>query len=95
MAANCRFQYFLCFHFSFSRLIDNNFFKVEEDASESGKKAYVDFKRVVWHKSFHELLATIRELSKVGYHIECADGIVRHLFPTILMLSADYEEQYD
>ena len=82
------------FHFSFSYLSDGNFFKIEEDASESGKKGYVDFKRVVWHKSFHEILATIQKLSKVGYNIECADGVVRHIFPAILILSADYEEQY-
>ena len=68
--------------------------QVEEEASKSGKQDYADFKRAVWHKSFYELLATIRELSKIGYHIECADGVVRHLFPAILILSADYEEQY-
>ena len=70
-------------------------FKAEGNATESGKTGYTNFKRVVWHNSFHELLATIRTLSKIGRKIKCADGEVRYLFPAILMLSADYEEQYD
>jgi hypothetical protein len=80
--------------FSFPFLICKAF-QVGEDAFHTGKKGYVAFKRVIWHKSFHELLTTIRQLSKLGYNIECADGIVRHIFPAILILSADYEEQYD
>lgn len=75
--------------------LPNDAQKIEEDASESRKPGYVNFKRVVWHKSFYELLASIRELSKTGYSIECADGVVRHIYPAILILSADYEEQYD
>jgi len=67
--------------------------KVEEEAEESGKKGYVNFKRVVWHSSFYELLDSIRDYSKTGFHIKCADGIVRRLYPVILILSADYEEQ--
>jgi len=54
----------------------------------------VNFKRVVWHDSFYELLDSIHIHSKTGFHIRCGDGIVRHLFPAILILSADYEEQY-
>jgi hypothetical protein len=69
-------------------------FKIDEDASKSKQKSYIDFKRIVWHESFYEVLATIHELSKSGYHIQCADGVVRHIFPAILILSADYEEQY-
>jgi len=69
-------------------------FQVEEDAAESKKPGYVNFKCVIWHKSWYELLASIRRLSKIGCHIKCADGVVRHIFPVILILSADYEEQY-
>ena len=69
--------------------------KLEEEAEESRKKGYVNFKRVVWHESFYELLDSIHAHSKTGFHIKCADGIVRHLYPVILILSADYEEQYD
>jgi len=68
--------------------------QIEEEASESGKPGYVNFKRVVWHKAFYEVLATIHELSKTGQHVGCGDGVNRHIFPAILILSADYEEQY-
>ena len=69
--------------------------KVEEEMEESRKKNYVNFKRVVWHDSFYELLDSIHAHSKTGFYIECADGVVRHLYPAILILSADYEEQYE
>ena len=73
--------------------LSNSTFKVEGNKAESGKTGYVDFKRVVWHDSFRKLLASIRDPSKIGYSIECADGITRHIYPAILILSADYEEQ--
>ncbi|KAF9780021.1 hypothetical protein BJ322DRAFT_1165130 [Thelephora terrestris] len=66
---------------------------IEEEAQESGKRDYVNFKRVIWHDSFYELMDSIHAVSKTGLHIRCADGIIRHLFPVILILSADYEEQ--
>jgi hypothetical protein len=72
----------------------NSTLKIEEDAAESNKPKYVNFKRVIWHDSFRKLLTSIHELSKIGYSIECADGVVRHIYPAILILSADYEEQY-
>ena len=62
---------------------------------ESGKKKYVNFKRVVWHDSFYELVESMHAVSKTGFHIRCADGIDCHLYPIILILSADYEEQYE
>ena len=55
----------------------------------------MNFKRVVWHDSFYELLDSIHAQSKTGIYIKCADGVVRHLYPAILILSADYEEQYE
>ena len=75
-------------------LYSNNIFKIEEDPGEAKKAGWVDFKRVVWHSSFYEVLGTIHILSKIGFHIKCADDVVRHVFPVILILSADYEEQY-
>lgn len=87
------FQCFYHLKFSLSSFSYDNAFKVEQDASQSGKKGYADFKRAVWHNSFHELLESIQKLSKIGYHIGCADGVIRHIFPAILILSADYEEQ--
>ena len=55
----------------------------------------MNFKRVIWHDSFYELVDSIHAVSKTGLYITCADGITRHLYPVILILSADYEEQYE
>ena len=71
-----------CIHFS------DDFFKVE------GTKFDANFKRVVWHKSFFKILESIHRLSKIGFKIECADGVVCQIYLAILILSADYEEQY-
>ncbi|KAG2116194.1 hypothetical protein BD769DRAFT_1629852 [Suillus cothurnatus] len=54
-----------------------------ENQEHAKKKNYVDFKNAVWHTSFYQLLASF----------ECGDGINRRLWPLILILSADYEEQ--
>ncbi|KAH7917227.1 hypothetical protein BV22DRAFT_974760, partial [Leucogyrophana mollusca] len=66
---------------------------VPEDAIEDGKLTYTNFKRVVWHEAFHKLLESIIPLSKTGFPHTCYDDVVRWLFPLILILSADYEEQ--
>ena len=68
--------------------------QVEEDSGETGKTGFVNHKQVVWHKSFFLLLETIILYSKTGFHHLCADQIRRWLFPILLILSADYEEQY-
>ncbi|PPQ84228.1 hypothetical protein CVT26_012893 [Gymnopilus dilepis] len=68
---------------------------VEEDSGESNKKGYVNFKRVVWHKSFYEILDSIRLHGKTGYVKTCGDNVSRWLWPIILILCADYEEQYE
>lgn len=68
--------------------------KVSEDPGESGKKGYVNFKRVVWHRAFYEILDYVQLLGKVGYKLLCGDSIARWLFPLLLILSSDYEEQY-
>jgi len=49
--------------------------QIEEEASESGKAGYVDFKCVVWHEAFYEVLATISELSRTGQHVKCEGGV--------------------
>jgi hypothetical protein len=36
----------------------------------------------------------MHKVSECGFEITCGDGVTRHLFPVILILSADYEEQY-
>jgi hypothetical protein len=70
------------------------FGQVEEDSGETGKTGFVNHKQIVWHESFFLLLETIILYSKTGFHHTCADTIHRWLFPILLILSADYEEQY-
>ncbi|KAG2137820.1 hypothetical protein BD769DRAFT_1351482 [Suillus cothurnatus] len=66
---------------------------VPEDAGEEGKLGYTTLKRVVWHESFLKLLEHAAQYSKTGYLRKCHNDILRWLFPVILILSADYEEQ--
>lgn len=68
-------------------------YQVKEDAGETKKKHFVNLKRVVWHEGFKQVLESIVEYSKTGYWKVCGDKIRRWLFPLILILSADYEEQ--
>jgi hypothetical protein len=68
--------------------------QVPEDNDKSGKKPFVDFKRVVWHACIAEILESLHLYAESGYEFLCADGITRWLFPIILILSADFEEQY-
>ena len=67
--------------------------KVEDSPENKNKPGWVNFKRVVWHTAFYKLLESIEIFSKIGCWVECGDGIKRHIFPLILILAADYEEQ--
>ncbi|KAI6000201.1 hypothetical protein F5J12DRAFT_784505 [Pisolithus orientalis] len=68
------------------------FAMVPELAKEEGKTGYTNFKHVVWHTAFFQLLEKVAELSKVGYLHECYDKVLCWLFPLVLILSANYEE---
>ena len=50
-------------------------------------------KRVIWHESFFKLLDEVIQHARSGYMHVCHDKIERTLFPVILILSVDYEEQ--
>ncbi|KAJ7038856.1 hypothetical protein C8F04DRAFT_950739 [Mycena alexandri] len=65
---------------------------VDEDQAETGKPGFVNFKNAVWHKSFYKLLESIVAISKTGAWTQCGDGLLRCLFPMILILVSDYEE---
>ncbi|KAG1808410.1 uncharacterized protein BJ212DRAFT_1303023 [Suillus subaureus] len=52
---------------------------VEEDRQYSGTQSFVNFKNVMWHKSFKCLLKSLTPLSKTGFWVKCWD--------------ADYKEQ--
>ncbi|KAI8993803.1 hypothetical protein BD414DRAFT_456923 [Trametes punicea] len=64
-----------------------------EDENEEGKLTFTTLKRVVWHEAFLFLLSTIAKVGKLGELFKCGDGILRLLFPIILILAGDYEEQ--
>ncbi|EGO19929.1 hypothetical protein SERLADRAFT_373989 [Serpula lacrymans var. lacrymans S7.9] len=67
---------------------------VPEDEAHKGKTTFANFKNIVWHEAFLKILESIEPLSKTGYwHEDIIDHIQRHLFPIMLILSADYEEQ--
>jgi hypothetical protein len=40
-----------------------------------------------------KLLESIEIHSKIGCWVECGDGVVRRIFPIVLIIAADYEEQ--
>ncbi|KAI5990557.1 hypothetical protein F5J12DRAFT_727582 [Pisolithus orientalis] len=66
---------------------------VNEDKRYSGKTSFANFKNLIWHELFKEILDTISVYLKNGCWVTCWDGVPHQLFPTILILSADYEEQ--
>ncbi|KAG2135968.1 hypothetical protein DEU56DRAFT_913061 [Suillus clintonianus] len=66
---------------------------VAEDQKHTKKKSFVDFKNAVWHTSFYQLLQSIELHSKTSYWFKCGDQIQRRIWPLILILSGDYEEQ--
>ena len=61
--------------------------------AEKKKPAYVNFKRIVWHEAFLKLLESISNKSQTGVWFRRGDGVMRHIFPVVFALSADYEEQ--
>ncbi|KAK0226445.1 hypothetical protein IW262DRAFT_1256821, partial [Armillaria fumosa] len=71
---------------------------VKEEAKHKNKSYYADFKRAIWHKAFEFILSPIKDKSKFGAWVWVAGGTEMtpchlYLFPTIMILSADYEEQ--
>ena len=64
-----------------------------EDEREERKKGFTNHKRAVWHEAFRIVLQNIKRYAKTGYKCQCGDGIIRILYPIVLMLVADYEEQ--
>ena len=48
---------------------------------------------MIWHNSFYKLLESIEALSVTGVGVNCGDRIMRVIYPLVLILAADYEEQ--
>ncbi|SJL09055.1 uncharacterized protein ARMOST_12431 [Armillaria ostoyae] len=67
---------------------------VEEEEDNKGKPLWINFKRVVWHEAFRKILGSIAQYSRSGYAFKLPNSEkVIILYPFILILSADYEEQ--
>ncbi|OJT09918.1 hypothetical protein TRAPUB_13606, partial [Trametes pubescens] len=69
------------------------FLPIVESEAEEGKKGFTNFKRAIWHESFKILVHTVSQYAKTGYKFQCGDDIERILYPVIIILVADYEEQ--
>ncbi|SJL09155.1 uncharacterized protein ARMOST_12531 [Armillaria ostoyae] len=68
---------------------------VADESKHCNKSYYADFKRAVWHKAFECILSCIEDKSKMGAWVQPpgSDATPWHIFPTIMILSADYKEQ--
>ncbi|PBK81389.1 hypothetical protein ARMGADRAFT_1039324 [Armillaria gallica] len=67
---------------------------VEEEEDHKGKPSWINFKRVIWHEAFRKILGFITQYSHSGYAFQLPNSEkVIILYPFILILSADYEEQ--
>lgn len=68
--------------------------KLKEEGGKKSDSEFVHYKRVVWHKSFKAILLPITDLSKSGLWLICGDKEDHQLWIWIVILSADYEEQW-
>ncbi|KAF9480048.1 hypothetical protein BDN70DRAFT_878082 [Pholiota conissans] len=64
----------------------------EEEALESGKLAFINLKRKIWHAAFTIIIDSIKHYAKTGARLRCGDNVDRNIYPRILIISADYEE---
>ncbi|KAH9848281.1 hypothetical protein C2E23DRAFT_739970 [Lenzites betulinus] len=69
------------------------FLPLVEQETKEGTKRFVVLKRAIWHDSFWILLRTVAKYATTGYKYKCGDGVERVLYPFIIMIVADYEEQ--
>ncbi len=58
------------------------------------KTDFVNTKRTVWHTAFLEIVQSIEQYTEIGTSVVCGDKKTRQIFPRVLFISADYEEQY-
>ncbi|KAJ3019129.1 hypothetical protein NUW54_g162 [Trametes sanguinea] len=69
------------------------FADLEEKAAEKHKLGYVNYKRIIWHESFHKIFQPIRQFSHQSVWYLCGDAMQHWFCPLIAILSSDYEEQ--
>ncbi|KAF9039133.1 hypothetical protein BJ165DRAFT_1531244 [Panaeolus papilionaceus] len=66
---------------------------LESIETSRNKPELANFKRLAWHECFRVLLQKLRQPSQHGKYVQCGDEIQRQLFPFIVILCSDYEEQ--
>ncbi|KAK0184532.1 hypothetical protein F5146DRAFT_1006521 [Armillaria mellea] len=69
------------------------YIEVLELSQHKGKQYFTDFKREVWHAALNHILQPVYQASRLGEWVQVpgrSEPI--HVFPVLLMLSADYEE---
>ncbi|KAH0834916.1 hypothetical protein J3R83DRAFT_10591 [Lanmaoa asiatica] len=71
----------------------HHFMPVKETQKDKHKPGFVNFKNAVWHSAFLVFLESLIIYSKTGFWFKGLDDILQLLFPIILILSSDYEEQ--
>jgi Plavaka transposase len=67
--------------------------QVDDAPEDKGRPTWVNFKRIIWHAAFFKLVESIEKYSAEGCWVSCGDGIPRNIYPLVLILAADYEEQ--
>lgn len=67
--------------------------QIEDAQANKQRPNWVNFKQVIWHKSFYKLLKSIEAYAVTGCWVKCGDEVERNIYPLILILAADFEEQ--
>jgi hypothetical protein len=47
----------------------------------------------VWHKAIYDIVKSVEKYAELGFALDCGDGVRQKIYPSILIVSADYEEQ--
>ncbi|KAG9086321.1 hypothetical protein FRC06_003156 [Ceratobasidium sp. 370] len=73
---------------------------VEGEESETGTTQFANLKCAVWHRAMESVLESIQSASRLGYAVNLTlaeqlglEGQRWRLFPIVMTISADYEEQ--
>ncbi|KAF9034142.1 hypothetical protein BJ165DRAFT_1356801, partial [Panaeolus papilionaceus] len=66
---------------------------LESKEMSRNKPELANFKGLAWHECFWVLLQNIRQPLLHGKYVECGDDIQCDLFPFIVIVCFDYEEQ--
>lgn len=68
--------------------------QIPEEAAESGKLRWTNFKREVWHGGMGVIINPLAPHSELGFSTICGDVKERCLCPGIPLWSSDMKEAY-